>query len=552
MKKLSRLISKWGWGSVVAAAVALQTSRAEVFNVVDTFVENFEFSNSLDSWNLFEELVTSCYREDVGAIELNSSAAYEGNQGMVVWSNKNLTKGISNHIIAGNKVFEGVDGQWRYTLHSQIPLESFETTQVGPEFSVQNTRDEGSGVTTTDIGGIQYVSTKYVSDKWKIWIESSPSVAVWSNLDPARWATGEEPILSADVWYKFTLDLDYDHNVYLNLTVEDVGGTDSFSADLSGLKIAKEPREFGLATVLTVEGENLYGNCGEHGPFESKLYYDKLLFEPMPSVEDNFMYKWGYEFTTTHPDYTDEEVLSWNFNVYAGNFGSSSNSYFMKDHAVPVNGQLVLTIDQANNTASPSRPYTSGGVNTAAWANHGQIYGRWEVEAQFPAGFGVTGYIGLFRKDKVWPPEVDFAEVIGRESTNLYMTQHHGTSEAHLQKGDVLNATTLGIIDWNSKFHVFAIEWTPNDLKYFVDGALVLNQTVDFDPFMMDVAIGTGTGDCGSWVDCPENAAANGFDFPLPAKMLVNWVKVYEYVDPTDITPSMSPTTNCFKIRTTY
>lgn len=115
------------------------------------FVENFE-QNSLSKWNLFEELVTTCYGENIGTIELNSFAAYEGLQGMVVWSNKNKTKGISNHIIAGNKVFSGVEGRWRYSLHAQIPLASFETTQVGPEFSVQNTRDDGTNTGTTRYG----------------------------------------------------------------------------------------------------------------------------------------------------------------------------------------------------------------------------------------------------------------------------------------------------------------------------------------------------------------------------------------------------------------
>lgn len=520
---------------------------------MDTFIENFELNTSLNDWNLFEELVTSCYKDGIGSIELNSSAAFEGDQGLIVWSNKNLTMGMSNHIIAGNKVFSGVDGQWKYTLHSLIPSDSFETTQVGPEFSVQNTRDEGSGVTTTDIGGIQYVTTKYVTEKWKIWIESSPSVAVWSNLSPTRWATGEEPVLSADIWYKFTLLLDYDQNVYLNLTVEDTGGSDVFYADLSGLKIAKEPRDFDLATVLTVEGENLYGNCGEHGPFESKLYYDKLLFEPIrPHDSTPFVYKWGYEFTKTHEDYTDAQVLSWDFNVYEGNFGSSSNAYFMKDHAVAMNGQLVLTIDEEANGASPSRAYTCGGVNTAAWANHGQVYGKWEVEAQFPAGFGLTGYIGLFRTNKVWPPEVDFAELIGRQPGNLYLTQHSGSSEEHQQSGSILASDSLDITAWTDSFHVYAIEWTPEELKYFVDGALVLNQTVNFDPELMDVAIGTGTGDCDSFVDCPENSVANGFVFPLPAKMLVNWIKVYEYVADATQIPTSEPTVNCFKFSASY
>mgnify|MGYP003385292175 CR=1 FL=1 len=130
----------------VAAVTAFLTPNAVDNNI---FVENFEQNSSLSEWNLFEELVTTCYGDNMGTIELNSVAAFEGSEGLVVWSNKNQTMGISNHIIAGNKVFSGVEGRWRYSLHAQIPLASFETTQVGPEFSVQNTRDDGTHTGTT-------------------------------------------------------------------------------------------------------------------------------------------------------------------------------------------------------------------------------------------------------------------------------------------------------------------------------------------------------------------------------------------------------------------
>lgn len=430
---------------------------------------------------------------------------------------------------------------------------------------------------STDIFGIQYVASKWLTEKWKIWVTSSTvGVAEWISLSPTHWSLGTQPLLTADIWYQFILDMDYDTLHYISLTViDDTNGLVIDVANLTELVIAKEPRSWESATVLTVEGENLFGNCGEHGPFESKLYYDKLLFRPITpdsdSESDMFALSWEYEFTKHVLNYTDAQVLSWDFNVYQGEFGSSSNAYFMKDHAVTSNGQLVLTIDNATNLADPSRDYTSGGVNTAEWANHAQIYGKWEVEAQFPVGFGVTGYIGLFRTDKVWPPEVDFAEVIGREPSRLFLTQHYvyvnvseseseeggGTNHVHVQSGSTIEAASLGLEGseeaWGYDFHVYGIEWTETELKYFVDGALVWNETVKFSPELMDVAVGTGTGDCGSWVDCPENAAANGFDYPLPAQMVVNWIKVYEYHGAPSIPPTVAPSAdskdnNCFPV----
>lgn len=405
---------------------------------------------------------------------------------------------------------------------------------------------------STDIFGIQYVASKWLTEKWKIWVASGTAgVAEWIALPPSMWSLGTQPVLAADRWYKFTLDMDYDTLHYVSLTILDEAyGLVIDVANLTELVIAKEPRLWEHATVLTVEGENLYGNCGEHGPFESKLFYDKLMFQPIPAESDPFALSWGYEFTKHASNYTDAEVFSWDFDVYQGNFESSNNAYFMKDHAVVTNGQLVLTIDNATNLASPSRAYTSGGVHTATWANHSQTYGKWEVEAQFPVGFGVMGYIGLFRTDKTWSPAVDFAEVIGRHPSHLILTQHYanesgivGGMSGHAQSNSTIDAAAIGEETWGHGFHVYGIEWTETELKYFVDGALVSNETVEFSPELMDVAVVTGTGDCGSWVDCPENAEVNGFAYPLPVQMKVNWIKVYEYTCPdTSMTTTTAPT----------
>eukprot|EP00602_Paraphysomonas_sp_CaronLab_P008619 CAMPEP_0185034398 /NCGR_PEP_ID=MMETSP1103-20130426/24262_1 /TAXON_ID=36769 /ORGANISM="Paraphysomonas bandaiensis, Strain Caron Lab Isolate" /LENGTH=689 /DNA_ID=CAMNT_0027571043 /DNA_START=260 /DNA_END=2329 /DNA_ORIENTATION=+ len=447
-------------------------------------------------------------------MSISTHASYEGSNGIVLWSNANHSL-YSNHLIAGRKVFSGVDGVWQYSVYAKLPKEYEFSSQVGPEFSIQNTRDDGTGTTYTTIGGIQNIASTYIPDKWNIWVESSPNIAVWQVLPNSLWDT--VPVVSADTWYNLVLTVDFDSNEYISLTVAEADNSEIHSANLTGIKIASELRSFDPATVLTVEAENLYNNCGSAGSFESKMFYDKLSFNQITNNSDLFTLVWNYEFTRS------KEELSWDFNIYSGPFGSSSNAYFIKDNAEIRNGQLFLW---ATNVSNPgSREYSTAGIGS--WSPHAQVYGKWEVEAKLPSGFGLTGYIGLFPTDKSWPPEVDFAELIGRDPTSLFLTQHYNEDGSHAQQG----STVDNGVDWTNSFHLYALEWTPEKLVYYVDGVEVLAQDTRFNVTLMDVAMGIGTGDCNSWVDCPENSGISAS--ALPQAMVVNYIRVYEYINPT-------------------
>ena len=132
-----------------------------------------------------------------------------------------------------------------------------------------------------------------------------------------------------------------------------------------------------------------------------------------------------YEFNKHFAGYSDIDVVSWDFNIYEGAFASSSNAYFKKSNAAASNGTLILSVTEvpvADRAAlSAGRQYAGAGVT--AWglnpnpsSNHGtlhaQKYGRWEVEAKLPGGYGVIAYIGLFPNLTTWggvsswPPEI--------------------------------------------------------------------------------------------------------------------------------------------------
>ena len=234
------------------------------------FHDGFEEGSS--SWHVFEELVTSCYAENVASVGTSDTTSYGGDMSLAVWSNFGGSV-LSNHVIAGRNIFDrGVDDRIRYKLKANLPAASFDTTQVGPEFSYQNTRLFANGTSYTTIGGIQYIASKYFSDKWNIWVETSPNIAKWVTLP----ALGALPTLQADVWYKFKLKLDFIKDEYISLMVADTTTGVKYKADLRGIRIAKELRGFDAASVITLEAENLYSNCGSAGVFQSVIYYDSI------------------------------------------------------------------------------------------------------------------------------------------------------------------------------------------------------------------------------------------------------------------------------------
>jgi beta-glucanase (GH16 family) len=320
-----------------------------------------------------------------------------------------------------------------------------------------------------------------------------------------------------------------------------------------------------------------------------------VLAMQKPSNAESFSLAWSTEFDTS---------LNRNeWNIYNNTpFATSQTACFRGANAYTRRGKLNLIISNNNTTRCLKRPYLSSGLDTHTY--QAQTYGKWEVRAKMPAGYGVVGYIGLFPVDGSWPPEVDFAEHIGKEPGNLFLSQHYGTwpntqqdtlvitdtsvarsgrAAAHYGKSrtcpsqsarslkqaprkktrvssampvnpckaqmqtldkarlnrpsgsktasrSTVNASSY----WSNQFHTYTLEWVPGELRYYIDGVLQAKQPQKFTatPNMMKLAIGTGTGDCGAanWIGCPADAAANAKPWPLPAKMQVEYVKIYQYI----------------------
>jgi beta-glucanase (GH16 family) len=96
--------------------------------------------------------------------------------------------------------------------------------------------------------------------------------------------------------------------------------------------------------------------------------------------------------------------------------------------------------------------------------SHPQKYGRWEIRARFPAGCGCYHpVILLWPVSHPWPAggEVDYAEVLDGNRQKLNFFLHHGAENRQDWSGLPVDMT---------RWHNYAVEWTPYHIVGFIDG----------------------------------------------------------------------------------
>jgi beta-glucanase (GH16 family) len=242
---------------------------------------------------------------------------------------------------------------------------------------------------------------------------------------------------------------------------------------------------------------------------------------------------WSDEFDG--PDGSLPDATKWTFEVNGDGFGNDELEYYT---ARPENthiekGHLVITArkEQFTGNNGITREYTSGRINTAKQLE--QQYGRFEARIQIPKGQGIWPAFWMLGNDigKVgWPVcgEIDIMENVGFEPSKI-----HGSLHGPMYSGENPLTGALKLPEskrFSDDFHVFAVEWEPEAIRFYVDDVLYETQTPDnipshkhwaFDhPFflLLNVAVG------GKWPGNPDATTE------FPTSMLVDYVRVYRKV----------------------
>lgn len=189
---------------------------------------------------------------------------------------------------------------------------------------------------------------------------------------------------------------------------------------------------------------------------------------------------------------------------------NSELQYYTPDDVYLENGNLVL---RSQKRDMYGRHYSSGLVETKG--KFSKEYGRFETRAKLPKGKGIWPAHWMLPVDKSWPPEIDIMELLGHDPKTVYAHFHWSVYSKHAYEGRRYTGP-----DFSADFHVFAVEWEPTEIRWYVDGDLVMSRKgqVPHKPFYLILNTAVG----GVWPGNPDATTQ------FPQYHLIDYVRVYE------------------------
>ncbi len=250
---------------------------------------------------------------------------------------------------------------------------------------------------------------------------------------------------------------------------------------------------------------------------------------------------WSDEFNT--PGITLPDSAKWGYEaVPPGTYNNEMQNYTYErlENSRVENGYLVI---QARNDNYQGHPISSARLTTSGKCDW--LYGRIEVNAKLPINKnGTWPAIWMLPTDWVyggWPNsgEIDIMEEVGYDPNIIHASAH---SNAYNVAHSNQKTATKTIPDCSTAFHDYTLEWSPTNLKFYVDSVMYLNFANEnlgwtkwpYDQrnyLILNLAIG------GTW------GGIDGVDWTqFPDSMSIDYVRVYAYNAPVDTIPPTVPT----------
>ncbi|WP_088862635.1 glycoside hydrolase family 16 protein [Thermococcus celer] len=232
----------------------------------------------------------------------------------------------------------------------------------------------------------------------------------------------------------------------------------------------------------------------------------------------------------------------WTFEIGNGQaygvpgWGNNELEYYTPNNTVIENGVLVIEARKEWVTDQyGTYMYTSSRMKTEGKVEFEPPV-RIEARMKFPKGKGLWPafwLLGANIGEVGWPQcgEIDIMEFLGHELKTVHGTIH---GPGYSGSKGITKSYTLpeGVPDFTEDFHVFAIDWFPDRIEWYVDGHLyhvVTRKQVEdmghewvFDgPFYIILNLAVG----GNWPGRPTATTK------FPARMYVDYVRVYRLVE---------------------
>ena len=243
---------------------------------------------------------------------------------------------------------------------------------------------------------------------------------------------------------------------------------------------------------------------------------------------------WNDEFNGANGSAPDHS--KWVIETGGNGWGNQELEYYTNhlENVQVQDGNLVITARKQaySDNDGVMRGYTSARLKTQH--KFSQTYGRFEARIQIPRGQGIWPAFWMLGEDidqKGWPGcgEIDIMENIGKEPAMVHGTIHGpGYSGGH---GIGSPFSLKSGAPFADGFHVYAVEWEPDVIRFYVDDNLYATRTpaalprdaqwVYNHPFFVILNVAVG----GGWPGDPDTTTK------FPQTMLVDYVRAYKRAD---------------------
>jgi beta-glucanase (GH16 family) len=244
------------------------------------------------------------------------------------------------------------------------------------------------------------------------------------------------------------------------------------------------------------------------------------------AAPDGWKLSWSDEFAGENGEKPDS--TKWGYDLGGDGWGNNELEYYTdrpENAATDGQGHLLITL---KSEKMMNRDYTSARLITLG--KFDQSYGRFEARIKIPKGVGVWPafwMLGADIKTNAWPNcgEIDIMENAGKAPR----VNHGSLHGPGYSGGNPLTGTyTLPSGALADDFHLYAVEWEQNVVRWYVDRNLYETRkntdvpsggTWVYDhPFFMILNVAIG----GSFGGAPDSTTM------LPQSMTVDYVRVYE------------------------
>ena len=221
-----------------------------------------------------------------------------------------------------------------------------------------------------------------------------------------------------------------------------------------------------------------------------------------PGVEKEKAWELVWEDKFNRTGLPDDET--WSYEIgYIRNNEAQYYTEKRKENVRVENGNLII---EARKDHWNGREITSASVHT--YGKKSILYGRVEVRAKLPTGRGTWPAIWMLgnsiQTGTKWPDcgEIDIMENVGYDPNVIHGNVH---TKAYNHVMGTNKGKKIEVEEPWDTYHVYAIEWFPNKIDFFVDGKKYFsfgnentgNATWPFDKphyLIINLAIGGGWG----------------------------------------------------------